>query len=147
MMAIHKPSIRLGQGKYCSTTAIPGLVTLGKCPRVVSSQGGAPCEVQEGLDIGACNHCTADSLPTLTNAPTGISGIQHCLAGQWHCSGSPDQIRQAHMIQSLGCPLKGSAKNAQSPLYMVGPRYIKCPFLRFGPDISTSLFYASAQIY
>ena len=29
---------------------------------------------------------------------------------------------------------KGSAENAQSPLYTVGLRYIKCPFLRFGPD-------------
>ena len=70
----------------------------------------------------------------------------------------------------LDALLKGLAKNAQSPLYTVGPRYIKCPFLRFspdninhpflrfgpdninhpflrfGPDISTTLCYASAEI-
>ena len=70
----------------------------------------------------------------------------------------------------LDAILKGSAKNAQSPLYMVGLRNIKCPFLYFSPDninhpflhfgpdninhpflcfspdISTTLCYASAKI-
>ena len=80
-MVIHEPSIRPRQGKYCSTTAVPGFVTLGQCPRVVCSQGQAPHEVQKGLDLGVCNHRTADSLHTLTNTQTGVSGINAAQQG------------------------------------------------------------------
>ena len=63
-----------------------------------------------------------------------------------------------HMIQSLGCPFNGVGRKCteplvygwaeiyQVPLYTVGPRYINHPFLRFGPDISTTLCYASAEM-
>ena len=52
--------------------------------------------------------------------------------------------RQSHMIQSLGCPFKGVSQKCmeplvyswaeiyQVPLYMVGPRYIKCPCIWLG---------------
>ena len=52
-----------------------------------------------------------------------------------------------HMIQSLGYLLKGLAENARSPLYTVGPRYIKCPCIRLGRDISSALVYGWAEIY
>ena len=97
MMVIHEPGIRLGQGKYCSTTVVPGFATLRQCPRVVCSQGQAPSKSQMGLDLGVCDHCIADSFPAHTNALTSVSGIQCYLTGKQHCSGSPDQDRQSHI--------------------------------------------------
>ena len=61
-------------------------------------------------------------------------------------------------FQSPGCPFKGVSQKCteplvygwaeiyQVPLYTVGLRYIKCPCIRLGRDISSALFYASAQI-
>ena len=47
MMVSHKPSIRLGQRKYHSSTMVPGFMTLGQCPRVVYLKGQAPSKVQK----------------------------------------------------------------------------------------------------
>ena len=52
-----------------------------------------------------------------------------------------------HLVKSLIGLGQGLTENAQSPMYIVQLRYINHHFLRFGPDISTTLFYALAQIY
>ena len=41
----------------------------------------------------------------------------------------------------------GWAEIYQVPLYTVGPRYIKCPCVRLGQDISSALVYGWAKIY
>ena len=63
-----------------------------------------------------------------------------------HPEGQVVDSSHSRPFSHLDALTKGSAENARSPLYTVGPRYIKCPCIWLGQDISSALFYASAQI-